>query len=122
MPRIEFIIQHSRRAGKITLAKTMRRTDGNLQSYVSSVSGLPDAEIEFWGNFYVANHLHARGILFSGFMHNPQPFVDAVVFRRPLPLPEGAEWYPLLPRQLEAAMRIDRHNRPRRRAISREVS
>ncbi len=116
------LIQHPRRSGKTTLAKTMQRTDGNLQSFVSPVSDLPDAEIEFWGNFYVANRLHARGVLFTAFMRNPRPFVEAVVFHRPMPLPEGAEWYPLLPKQLEAAMRIDRHNRPRRRAISREAS
>ncbi len=115
------LVQHPRRLGKTTLAKTMRRTDGNLQSYVAPVSDLPDAEIEFWGNFYVANRLHARGFPFTAFMRNPRPFVDAVMFRRPMPLPEGADHYPLLPRQLEAAMRIDRHNRPRWRAISKEV-
>ncbi len=114
-------VQHARRQGKTHLERIARRVDDNLQSYVAPVSDLPDAEIEFWGNFYVANRLHARGFPFGAFMRNPRPFVDAVVFRRPMPLPEGADHYPLLPRQLEAAMRIDRHNRPRQRAISKEA-
>ncbi len=117
------LVQYPRRHGKTMLAKTMRRTDCNLQSFVTlDTPRVSDVELECWGNFYVANKLHARGVLFTAFMRNPRRFAESVVFRRPMPLPKGEEFYPLLPKQLEAAMRIDRHNRPRRRAISREVS
>lgn len=60
----------------------------------------PDAYIEYWGEIYTANPvLRQRGILFHAFLHAPDELLAAVTSGTSLPLPEGEEFYPLLPAQ-----------------------
>ena len=85
------------------------------------VPRVTDDDLECWGNYYLANRLYERGILFATFMQDPRAIAEAITFRWAMPIPDGEEFYPLLPEQREAAERIESHNRPRRRAMSAPV-
>lgn len=76
---------------------------------------LPDEDIEYWGRWFVENNFYARGVRVETFMTNPFEISQALLFGLPMPLPKGEEFYPLLPRQREVALRVH----PRVRAISR---
>lgn len=62
-----------------------------------------DQQLDYWGYLYQVNRLYARGILFEHFMQAPRDILQAVIYRQALPLPPGAEHYPLLPKQRRAA-------------------
>lgn len=79
---------------------------------------LPDEEIEYWGRFYEENNFHSRGIRFEIFMTDPFAISQAILFGTPMPLPRGEDYYPLLPRQRDVALRAH----PRVRAISRPLA
>lgn len=112
--------------------QTVRMVTPNMESFVESFIGyvtepvglqpFSDEELERWGNYFIANNLYARGVLFETFLQYPKAIAEALAFRRAMPLPDGVEFYPPLPRQLDAAERIESHNRPRRRAITGTMS
>ncbi len=106
-----------------SIERTMLVVADNLQLYVSDVNLpiLSDEELECWGNYYLANRLYARGVLFEAFIQNPLVIAEALAYVRPMPLSRGEEFYPLLPRQIDAAERIDSLNRPHRRSITRQI-
>ncbi|HEC12300.1 MAG TPA: hypothetical protein ENI80_03480 [Acidiferrobacteraceae bacterium] len=62
--------------------------------------------IDEWAEIYLANNLRARGILFDTFLAFPQAIMDAVVFKRPMPLGD-VDHYPLLPKQREVQRCLD---------------
>ena len=102
------------------LEQSMHIVAGNLQRYIGDVPvpRVTDDDLECWGNYYLANQLYARGILFATFMQDPRAIAEAITFRWAMPIPDGEEFYPPLPAQREVAERIDAFNRPRRRAKS----
>lgn len=67
-----------------------------------------DEEIEYWGRYFVDNKFAARGILFETFMTDPFEISQAVLFdrRRRDQMGDEVEFYPLLPKQREAAQRV----------------
>lgn len=78
---------------------------------------LADEDLEYWGRYFVANRFDKRGVLFETFMTDPFAIAQALLFGLPMPLPKGEEFYPLLPRQREVAVRTH----PRVRAVSRPL-
>jgi len=76
---------------------------------------LTDEALDFWGDFFVRNHFHARGILFETFMQHPREIAQAVLFRSPSDEPE--EFRLLLPAQRRAIAKPGR----RVRAVSRQI-
>jgi hypothetical protein len=72
---------------------------------------LADEEIEYWGRYFVANRFDRRGVLFETFMMDPFAIAQALIFNLPMPVPEGEEFYPLLPDQRYVAMRFHPHVR-----------
>lgn len=62
-----------------------------------------DQQLDYWGYLYQVNRLYARGILFDAYMRSPRDILQAVLYHRALPLPPGAEHYPLLSQQRLAA-------------------
>ena len=97
--------------------QAMRATLDNLSAFtliaftaaLQRTSGrYSDEHLEHWGEVYAANPaLAARGILLAAFLDYPQELLEAVVFRRALPLAPDQEHYPLLPRQRVVAARVD---------------
>lgn len=105
---------------------TMRGCAANLLAFVldaaldQNIVGpviLSDEYLEDWGRFYEENNFYARGILFETFLTDPEAISQAVLFGGVMPLPRGEEYYPLLPRQREVALRTH----PRVRANSRPL-
>lgn len=78
---------------------------------------LADEDLEYWGRWFVGNHLEKRGVNFETFMTDPFAIARALVFRAPVDASAGDEFLPLLPEQIAASVRADRC--PRRRAITR---
>lgn len=67
-----------------------------------------DAEIDHWGEIYLANPwLYRLGISFGEFIESPAAYLHAVGCAALMPLPEGAKFYPLLPAQRAVQERLD---------------
>ena len=70
-----------------------------------------DEHLDFWGEFFTANRLHARGVRFDTFIEDPRAIARAVIFRprlddiEDLVMREG--FLPLLPAQLRAIAKPD---------------
>lgn len=100
---------------------TMRLIAANLRAFtINAVNHnaairnpvvMSDEDLDYWGDFYVANHFAARGILFEIFMTDPFAIAQAVIFKSARDEPE---FRPLLPPQRDVAMQFH----PHRRAIS----
>lgn len=112
--------------------ETMRRVSENMRAFVAGATSsvvqclvvsagvqqtviVSDDDLEYWGNFFVENRFHARGILFETFMLHPFGISQAVLFRGRLRDPE--DFLPLLPRQRDVA----RGQHPHVRAISKPL-
>ncbi|MCU7877250.1 MAG: hypothetical protein KZQ84_10705 [Candidatus Thiodiazotropha sp. (ex Lucinoma borealis)] len=67
-----------------------------------------DQYLEYWGDVYLSNKaiLKERGVLFDTFLIDPKAILEAVLFGKPLPLPEGEDFYPLLPSQRAVQERL----------------
>ena len=72
---------------------------------------MSDEHLDFWGEFFTANRLHARGVRFDTFLEDPRGIARAVIFRPRLDpradflLREG--FLPLLPEQRRAITKPD---------------
>ncbi|MEW6330205.1 MAG: hypothetical protein AB1560_01960 [Pseudomonadota bacterium] len=76
---------------------------------------LTDEHLNFWGNFFVENRLHERGVRFETFLQEPREIALAMIFRPRVPALE--EFRPLLAAQRRAIAKPG----SRFRAISREL-
>ena len=74
-----------------------------------------DEHLNFWGNFFIDNRLHERGILFETFLEDPRAIALAVIFRSRINVFE--DFRPLLPAQRRALAKPG----GRFRAISRKI-
>lgn len=67
-----------------------------------------DEHIERCAVLYRDNpQIRARGVLFATFLAHPEAIMRAVIGESALPLPEDAEYYPLLPAQSRVQSRLD---------------
>lgn len=66
---------------------------------------LSDAHLEFWGEIYTTNNLHARGVLFETFVTAPQATLEALARRAQAQYDDTPE--PLLPAQARVQRRLD---------------
>lgn len=67
---------------------------------------LSDEHIEFWGELYTANQLHARGVPFEAFVMAPYATLEALA-RRERAQYDDDEPAPLLPAQARVQRRLD---------------
>lgn len=63
-------------------------------------------EWEYWLKIYQANPRLKAAMSFECFIQQPQAYLFAYTFGTAMPVPEGEEHQPLLPRQREVAMRV----------------
>ncbi len=69
---------------------------------------LSDELIELWGEIYLANPLLTQlGITFEDFLSAPAGILSAATYQTLMPLPDGAQFYALLPAQRAVRDRMD---------------
>lgn len=79
-------------------------------------SVMSDEHLNFWGNFFVENRLHERGLLFETFLLDPREIALATIFRPCVPV-AVEDFRPLLAAQRRAIAKPG----SRFRAITREL-
>lgn len=68
----------------------------------------PDADIERWGEIYLANpQLATIGVTFEAFLNQPGQILRAAIYHELVPLPDHLDFYPLLPKQRAIRERLD---------------
>jgi hypothetical protein len=94
---------------KRSKGETNHRKNGTIQP-------MSDEHLNFWGDFFVENRLHERGLLFETFLEDPRAIALAVIFRPRINVFE--DYRPLLPAQRRAIAKPG----SRFRAITREIT
>ena len=68
---------------------------------------LPKTADHHWRMMYFANRVGDHGISLAQYLLDPDAILHAVIYGTARPLPEGEEFYPLLPAQQAIADRLE---------------
>lgn len=67
---------------------------------------ISNEDLDRWSEIYLSNNIAARlpGMTLTIFLENPEEILKAAIYKTPAPLPDGEDFYPLLPKQINAAL------------------
>ncbi len=68
---------------------------------------MTEHEFDTLSEIYRNNRLNDRGITLEQFLANHEYIISCVFFDKPMPLPDGVDFYPLLDKQRAIQQRLD---------------